>query len=235
MKKNKKNDEEYDEYDFPVISNKGYSFSGLTFHKIKYDSDYWLRNPEEDPIETNFIKNFNDTHFKKQSLTEHSKILKEYQKTTKIKNFLNKFYLDSGDTIKLIYRASEDKEFLFENFINAYLSTKNIILIMKTSLDMYFIKTFNYHENTWMNPIEYYYIFYIDKFKKLEDTYLIVNKNNKNGKPQFELTNYITIFNSYNSGKLLTSEKNNKFSVVDLEILSLRNKKFDQINKIPLK
>ena len=141
--------EEYDEYDFPVTNSKGFSHYGITMHKLKYDYNYWLNylnNDDENPSQSKFMKNFKDKHFKKSSLIEHSAILKEYQKITKIKNFLNKFYLDYGDTIKLVYRASEDKEFLFENFIKAYLNSKNRIIIMKTSINMYFIKTFNFPE-----------------------------------------------------------------------------------------
>ena len=171
-------------------------------HKIKYDYKYWCYNEEENPSELNFIKKFQEKHFEKSSLIEYSSILKDYQKNTKINNFLNKFYLDSGDKIKLIYRASEDKEFLFENFINAYFNSKNRIIIMKTSIDMYFIKTFNFPEWKWGNMIEDFYIFNDDKFIKLKDTNLIIKKDNKNGKPQFELSNFFSIFNSYNSGKL---------------------------------
>ena len=237
MQTNKEYEDEYDEFDFPVISNKGFSHSGITMHKLKYDNKYWTKIEQPDPKESNFIKKFNDEHFRKSSLIEHSKILKELEKTTKTNNFLNKFYLDSEDSIKLIYRASEDKEFLFENFIKAYLNTKYKILIMKTFIDMYFIKTLNFPENKWDNVIENYYIFSSGKFKKLDDTYLSVNKDNKLGKPQFELNNYITIFNSYNSGKLLLkSEKNNnKFSVVDLELFSLSNKKYEQTKRISIK
>ena len=172
-------------------------------------------------------KKFNDKYFKKSSLIEHSIILSNYQKITKIKNFLNRFYLDYDDAIKLVYRASKDKEFLFENFIKAYMNSNNRIIIMKTSINMYFIKTFNFPEWKWGNMIEDFYLFYIDKFMKLKDTNLIIKKDNKNGKPQFELSNYFSIFNSYNSGKLLKSEKNNKFSIVDAEIFSLSNKKFE--------
>ena len=145
--------DEYDEYDFPVTNGKGFSHYGITMHKIKYDYDYWCKLPEENPIESNFIKEFKNKHLKKSSLIEHSLILKDYQKNTKINNFLNKFYLDDGDKIKLVYRASEDKEFLFENFINAYFNSKNRIIIMKTSIDMYFIKTFNFPELKWENMI----------------------------------------------------------------------------------
>ena len=218
---------EYDEYDFPVTNSKGFSHYGITMHKIKYDYNYWCKNDEEDPSELNFLKKFKDKHYKKSSLIAHSVILKDYQKITKVNNFLNKFYLDCDDKIKLIYRASEDKEFLFENFINAYLNSKNRIIIMKTSIDMYFIKTFNFPENKWSSMLENFYIFYIDKFMKLNDTNLIIKKDNKNGKPQFELSNYFSIFNSYNSGKLLNSKKNNQFSIVEAEIFSLTNKKFD--------
>ena len=226
---NNKYDEydEYDEYDFPVTNIKGSSYYGLTMHKLKYDYDYWCRLEEENPSESNFRKKFIDKHFKKSSLIEHSLILQDYQKITTIKNFLKKFYLDCGDTIKLEYRASEDKEFLFENFIKAYLNSKNRIIIMKTSINMYFIKTFNFPEYKWSNNIEDFYIFYTDKFMKLDDTNLIIKKDNKNGKPQFELSNYFSIFNSYNSGKLLKSKKNNQFSIVEAEIFSLYNKKFD--------
>ena len=220
--------EEYDEYDFPVTNSKGFSYSGITMHKIKYDSKFWLKHYEENPKEENFIKEFQKKHFQKSSLIEHSQILKEYKKITKINKFLDKLYLDSGDKIKLIYRASEDKEFLFENFIKAYLKSKNRILIMKTSINMYFIKTFNFPEYTWDNFLEDFYIFYDDKFKKLNDTNLNIKDDNKNGTPQFELVNYFSIFNSYNSGKLLDSEKNHKFSVVDVEIFSVNNKKFDK-------
>ena len=216
-----------DEFDFPVTNSKGFSHSGITMHKLKYDYDYWCKIDDEDISDTNFRKKFNDKHFKKSSLIEHSIILKDYQKTTKIKNFLNRFYLDSGDTIKLVYRASKDKEFLFENFINFYMNSNNRIIIMKTSLNMYFIKTFNFPEYNWNSPLEDFYMFYDDKFMKLKDTNLIIRENNKNGNPQFEVLNYITIFNSYNSGKLLKSEKNNKFSVVEAEIFSLSNKKFE--------
>ena len=126
---NNENDEyneydENDEYDFPVTNSKGFSHSGITMHKIKYDLKNWCYFEEENPSELNFIKKIQDKHFAKSSLIEHSSILKEYQKNTKINNFLNKFYLDSDDKIKLIYRASEDKEFLFENFINVYLNQK---------------------------------------------------------------------------------------------------------------
>ena len=229
---NNENDEyneydENDEYDFPVTNSKGFSHYGITMHKIKYDYKNWCYIEEENPSELNFIKKFQDKHFAKSSLIEHSSILKDYQKNTKINNFLNKFYLDRDDKIKLIYRASEDKEFLFENFINAYFNSKNRIIIMKTSINMYFIKTFNFPEWKWGKMIEDFYIFYVDKFMKLKDTNLIVKKDNKNGKPQFELSNYFSIFNSYNSGKLLKSEKNNKFSIVDAEIFSLSNKKFE--------
>ena len=120
MKKSEKEgleNNEYDEYDFPVTNSKGYSYYGLTMHKIKYDYNYLLKIDEEDKSELNFRKKFNDKYFKKSSLIEHSVILKDYQKITKINNFLNKLYLGYGDTIKLVYRASEDKEFLFENFI----------------------------------------------------------------------------------------------------------------------
>ena len=228
MKKKNKEEDEYDEYDFPVISNKGFSHSGITMHKIKYDSNYWLRNEEENPIEKNFIQNFNDKHFKKSSLIKYSKILTDYQKITKINSFLKRFYLDCEDKIKLIYRASDDKEFLFENFIKSYLNSKNKIIIMRTSIDLYFIKTFNFPEYKWDNAKEEYYIFYIDKFIKLENTNLTISDNNKNGHPQFELTNFLYIFNSYNSGKILNSEKNTKFSVIDIEILSIINNKFDE-------
>ena len=120
---NNENDE-YDEYDFPVTNSKGFSHSGITMHKIKYDYKNWCYIEEENPSELNFIKKFQDKHFAKSSLIEHSSILKDYQKNTKINNFSNKFYLDNDDKIKLIYRASEDKEFLFENFINVYLNQK---------------------------------------------------------------------------------------------------------------
>ena len=217
---------DYDEFDFPVTNSKGFSHYGITMHKLKYDYDYWCKIDEEDISDTNFRKKFNDEYFKKSSLIEHSIILSNYQKNTKIKNFLNRFYLDYGDAIKLVYRASRDKEFLFENFINAYLNSKNRIIVMKTSINMYFIKTFNFPEYKWDSPLEDYYIFYDEKFMKLNDTNLIIRENNKNGNPQFELLNYITIFNSYNSGKLLKSEKNNKFSVIEAEIFSLSIKKF---------
>ena len=92
---------------------------------------------------------------------------------------------------------------------------------------MYFIKTFNFSEYKWNSLLEIFYIFYDDKFMKLNDTNLIIRENNKNGNPQFELLNYITIFNSYNSGKFLKFEKNNnKFSVIEAEIFSLSIKKF---------
>ena len=188
---------EYYKFDFPVNNSKGFSHSGLTMHKLKYDYDYWCKIDEEDISDTNFRKKFNDKYFKKSSLIKYSIILSNYQKTTKIKNFLNRFYLDYGDAIKLIYRASKDKEFLFENFINAYLNSKNRIIIMKTSINMYFIKTFNFPQYKWDSPLEDYYIFYDEEFKKLNDTYLIIRPNNKNGNPQFELLNYITIFNSF--------------------------------------
>ena len=217
---------EYYKFYFPVNNSKGFSHSELTMHKLKYDYDYWCKIDEEDISDTNFRKKFNDKYFKKSSLIEHSIILSNYQKITKIKNFLNRFYLDYGDAIKLVYRASKDKEFLFENFIKAYLNSNNRIIIMKTSINMYFIKTFNFPEYKWASPLEDFYIFYDDKFMKLNDTNLVIRENNKNGNPQFELLNYITIFNSYNSGKLLKSEKNNKFSVIDAEIFSLSNKKF---------
>ena len=224
----KKNEyDEYDEYDFPVTNSKGYSYSGLTMHKLKYDHDYWCKIEEEDPCEINFRKKFVDEHFQKSSLIEHSVILKDYQKITKIKNFLKKFFLGYGDKIKLVYRASEDKEFLFDNFIKAYLNSKNRIIIMKTSINMYFIKTFNFPEYTWNNKLEDFYIFYIDKFMKLDDTNLIIKKDNKNGTPQFELTNYISIFNSYNSGRFFGSKRNEKFSILEAEIFSLSNKKFE--------
>ena len=99
---------------------------------------------------------------------------------------------------------------------------------MKTSVNLCFIKTFNFPEYKWDNNLEEYYIFYIDKFMKLNDTNLVIQKDNKKGKPQFELSNYISIFNSYNSGKLLNTEKNNKFSIVEAEIFSLSNKKFNE-------
>ena len=218
---------DYDEYDFPITNIKGSSFYGITMHKLKYNYDYWCKIDEEKPSESNFRKKFTDKHFKRSSLIEHSIILKDYQKITKINNFLKKFYLDYGDSIKLVYRASEDKEFLFENFIKAYLNSNNRIIIMKTSINMYFIKTFNFPEYKWNNNLEEFYIFYDDKFMKLDDTKLVIKKDNKNGTPQFELSNYFSIFNSYNSGKLLKSEKNNKFSIVEAEIFSINNKKFD--------
>ena len=98
---------------------------------------------------------------------------------------------------------------------------------MKTSINMYFIKTFNFPENWWDKMLEDFYIFYADKFVKLTDANLIIKKDNKNRKPQFELSNYFSIFNSYNSGKLLKSEKIIKFSIIEAEIFSLTNKKFE--------
>ena len=44
---------------------------------------------------------------------------------------------------------------------------------------MYFIKTFNFPEYTWNNNLEDFYIFYDDKFMKLDDTSLVVKKDNK--------------------------------------------------------
>ena len=32
--------EEYDEYDFPVTNSKGFSHYGITMHKLKYDYNY---------------------------------------------------------------------------------------------------------------------------------------------------------------------------------------------------
>ena len=243
MKKNIKSNyannknSEYDEYDFPVTSSKGYSYPFITFHKIKYDSKYWLKNEEENPSEINFIKNFNEKHFKKTSLTQYSSILKDLQKNNKINNLKNIFYIDYGDNIKLIYKASEDKEFLFENFIKAYLSIKNTILIMKTSINFYFIKTFNFSEDNWYGKSENYYIYYENenKLEKLNKTNLIIRKDNRFGNPQFELTNYFTIFNSYNSGNILKSKKNDKFSIIDIELFSLDNPKFNTNKYIPIK
>ena len=48
---------DYDEYDFPVTNIKGSSFYGITMHKLKYDYDYWCKIDEEKPSESNFRKN----------------------------------------------------------------------------------------------------------------------------------------------------------------------------------
>ena len=54
---------------------------------------------------------------------------------------------------------------------------------MKTSINMYFIKTFNFPEYTWSKMLEDYYIFYDDKFTKLDNTQLskmIIKMENHN-------------------------------------------------------
>ena len=137
---NMEEEAEYDEHDYPVTGIKGYGYSGLSLHVIKHslrkDNLFNIENPNIQ--EEQFIKDFNKEHFKNIHLIDYSKILKNFQKSEKINNFIEKLSFEYDNTIKLMYRASEDKELSFEKLINTYINTEKSSLLIKTSLDIYF-------------------------------------------------------------------------------------------------
>ena len=223
------NDDNYDEYDYPVTNYKGHSYPGITMHQIKYGLiDYYFRESSEE--EKKFINKFNEIHYKNIYLIDYSLILKEYQKNTKIKNLLNQFYYDYNYIIKFKFRASEDKDLNFKNFLNAYTNSSNQILVIKLSLDIYFVQLYKYSNYNF--DYIYYYIFDYEDYIKYES--FLNNKLNikLNEKPHIEFTNYFTILNSYNSGKFINDiilkdkkiEKGTNFSILDLEIFTLNKK-----------
>ena len=89
---NMEEEAEYDEHDYPVTGIKGYGYSGLSLHVIKHslrkDNLFNIENPNIQ--EEQFIKDFNKEQFKNIHLIDYSKILKNFQKSEKINNFIEK-------------------------------------------------------------------------------------------------------------------------------------------------
>ena len=154
-------------------------------------------------------------------------------------NFLDKLSYNYESIIKLVYRASEDKEQSFEKIINSYLNLSNSILLIKTSLELYFIKLYHHKiefiDYQYKDIYDIYYIFDYEDYLKIDenDHTLNIQIGNQNGKAQIELTNTFTIFNSFNSGKIINDikfkhkkiEKGTTFSIIDAEVFSLIEKK----------
>jgi len=231
---------EYDEHDYPVTGIKGSAFYGVTMHGLKYrkKEDIFIYD-SPNPKDMKFIKDFNKEHYKNLNLDNFSKILQNFKKNAKMDNFLDKLSFNYESTIKLVYRASEDKEQSFEKLINSYLNSSNSILLIKTSLDLYFIKL--YHHKIVLFDFGYkdiydnYYIFDNEDYLKIDENEqkLNIQIGNQNGKAQIELTNTFTIFNSFNSGKIINDikfkhkkfEKGTTFSIIDAEVFSLIEKR----------
>ena len=235
---------EYDEHDYPVTGIKGSAYYGLSMHNLKYrkkEDIFTYESPN--PKELQFLKDFNNEHFKNINLVDFSKILQNFKKNAKIGNFFDKLSYNYKSIIKLAYRASENKELSFEKLINSYLSSSNSILIIKTSLDIYFIKLYHHRieciDNQYKDIYDNYYIFDSEDYLKIDeiDHILNIQIGNQNGKAQIELTNILTIFNSFNSGKIINDikfkhkkiEKGSNFSILDAEVFSLIEKK--ELNK----
>ena len=102
-------------------------------------------------------------------------------------------------------------------------------------IDIYFIKIhyhkyINYHYDYY-----HYFIFDNEDYLKLNENEISLNVHlgNENGKAQIELTNTFSIYNSFNSGKIINDiklkyrklEKGSTFSIIDAEIFSLIGKK----------
>jgi len=231
---------EYDEHDYPVTGIKGSAFYGVTMHGLKYrkKEDIFIYD-SPNPKDMKFIKDFNKEHYKNLNLDNFSKILQNFKKNAKMDNFLDKLSFNYESTIKLVYRASEDKEQSFEKLINSYLNSSNSILLIKTSLDLYFIKL--YHHKIVLFDFGYkdiydnYYIFDNEDYLKIDENEqkLNIQIGNQNGKAQIELTNIFNIFNSFNSGKIINDikfkhkkfEKGATFSIIDAEVFSLIEKR----------
>lgn len=124
-------------------------------------------------------------------------ILKHFQKNGKLNKFLDKLSFEYGNTIKLIYRVSEDKELSFEKFINTNINTDKSLLIIKTSLDIYFIKIYH-HKYTIVDGVaksidDNYFIFDNENYLKLNEDEIIldVHFGNEHWKGTNRINKYI--------------------------------------------
>ena len=227
---------EYDEHDYPVTAIKGSGFYGTTMHSLKYrkKEDIFIYDSPS-PKEIQFIKDFNKEHYKNINLVDFSQILQNFKKNAKIGNFLDKLNYNYESTIKLVYRASDDKDFSFEKLINSYLKASKSILLIKTSLEIYFIKLYHHKiefiDYQYQDFYDNYYIFDSEDYLKIDEIKYTLNiqSGNQNGKAQIELANTFTVFNSFNSGKFINDikfkhkkiEKGSTFSIIEAEVFTL--------------
>ena len=186
---------------------------------------YLSYNKESTLTEKIAINNF--LKLQKPYLLNYSLILKEYQKTTKINNFVYKFcYSSASDShLKLRYRASEYKKLKNKDFEKIYQETKWPSVVMKTSINIYIIEFSDLEKNRYPpRIISKFFLFDDENHILLEESFhkIIVNKVKEN----------LSFYNNFSSGECLKDiklknriiPKGTTFIIEDIEIFALRNK-----------
>ena len=206
-------------------------------YKEKDKNKYISYNKESTLEETIIINNL--LNYQKPYLINHSLILKEYQKVTKINNFIYKFcYCSDPDSyLKLRYRASEYKKLKNKDFDKIYNETHWPSVIIKTSINIFFIEFSDFEKNRYPpRTISKFYLFDLEDFMLLEEYYGKINDS--------KINNKISFYNNFSSGEFIDDIKlKNKiipkgmaFTIDDIEIFSLRNKlkEKEEKNFIPI-
>ena len=232
---------EYDD-DYYCFNKNTYRDFTRKKHKNKYNfnevyrekdkNKYFSYNKESTLKEIITINKF--SNYQKPYLINHSFILKEYQKITKIDYFINKFcYHSAPDSyLKLRYRASEYKKLKNKDFEKIYNETKWPSVVIKTSINIYFIEFSDFEKNRYPpRTISKFYLFDLEEYILLED------HSGKINDPKIK--KYISFYNNFSSGEFINDIKlKNKiipkgmsFNVEDIEIFALRNKQKEKEKK----
>ena len=231
LNQSKKNKEENDYYLNKKMNlsfkdrkdKKRYNFNEV--YKEKDKNKYLSYNKESTLSEIITINKF--INYQKPYLINYSLILKEYQKITKLKDFFDKFCYDSSSDsyLKLRFRASEFRKLKNKNFEKIYQETLWPSVVMKTSINIYFIQFSDLEKNRYPpNTIIKFYLFDLEDFVLLEDSFdKIIHFNEKKN---------LIFYNNFSSGEFIHDIKlKNKiipkgmiFTVEDAEIFALRNK-----------
>lgn len=202
---------------------KKYSFDDV--YKEKDKNKYLSYNKESTLSEIIAINKFLNSQ--KPNLINHSVILKEYQKGTKLNNFLDKFFYGSfpDSYLKLRYRASEYRKLKNKDFEKIYKETQWPTVVMKTSINFYFIQFSDLEKNRYPpRALLKFYLFDFEDYILLEDSFDKIIHS-------YEKENLI-FYNNFSSGEFIKEikfknkkiPKGMKFTVEDAEIFALRNK-----------
>ena len=232
LNKSQKDNEDENDYYFNKYTNsslkkredkKRYNLDDI--YKEKDKNKYLSYNKESTLSEIIAIDKI--LNYQKPYLINYSVILKEYQKRAKCNNFLDKFCYNSiqDSYLKLRYRASEYRKLKNKDFEKIYKETQWPTVIMKTSIDIYFIQFSDLEKNRYPPRVfSKFYLFDLEDYILTEDSFskIIHSKEKEN----------LIFYNNFTSGEFIkdiklknkTIPKGMTFIVEDAEIFALRNK-----------
>ena len=236
IRRNKYQKENYEENNYSYFNkfihsnfkNKKHknNYNFCEVYKEKEKNKYLSYNKESTLKEIISINKFLNIQIP--NLINHSLILKEYQKITKLKDWIYKFCYNSSQEsyLKLRFRASEYRKLKNKDFEKIYNETQWPSVVIKTSIGIYFVEFSDFEKNRYpARIIKKYYLFDIENFILLGESLKQIF--------DFDFNKYITFYNNFSSGEFIKDIKlKNKiipkgmtFTIEDIEIFALRNKK----------